>query len=364
MKEYRLGAAKKDRQTSRSEWNPGTFARQTLIAVGITAAVVIALSLMVIAPDVFLLVFSGILLAVLLRSLSDWIAAHTPLSEKGSLAAVIFLLIALFGLIGWSLAPEISKQFSQLIQNLPKMAGQLNQRLSAYGLGRPFLTLKPTAPGELAGSSGLISRLAGLFSTTFGILGSIAIVLFIGIHMAIDPASYRSGVVRIFPFAKRERIGEVLDQIGMTLRWWLIARMIAMVVIGVLTTAGLLFRGIQPALALGVAAGILNFIPYLGPLLSVVPALLIALGHGTHSLIYVALLYLVVQWIDNYFVTPTVEKRAVQLPPALTVTVQLLLGVLIGALGVMLASPLTASLMVIIKLLYIEDTLGDRVKEV
>lgn len=340
-----------------------SFARQTFIAVGITAAVVLSLLLLAAAPDVFLLVFAGILLAVLLRSLSDPVRRHTPLSEGWSLAAVVFLLIALFGLIGWSLAPEISNQFDQLIQNLPRMIHQFNARLTQYEWGRRLLAQTPKAAEQWARPSGLIAGLAGLFSTTFGVLGNIVIVFFIGLYLAVDPASYRNGIVRLFPLDRRTRIKEVLDQIGETLRWWMIARLIAMIVIGVLITAGLWFIGIQPALALGLLAGILNFVPYIGPLLSIIPVLLIALGQEPTKVVYVALLYLVVQWIDNHFVTPVIEKKTVSLLPVFTVAVQLILGVLTGALGVMLASPLTASFLVIVRMLYIEDMLGDSVQQ-
>ncbi len=346
------------------KFNAAVFAKQTLIAVGITTTVVLLLLLIRAAPDVPFLVFAGILVAVLLRSLSQWVKSHTPLSEGWSLAAVLLLMVGLFGLIGWSLAPEISKQIDQLIENLPRMFGQLNQRLSRFEWGQRLLAQTPQAAEQVARPSGLIARIAGLFSTTLGLLASIVIILFIGIHMTLDPGSYRNGVIRLFPHHRRERIGEVLDRIGETLQWWLIARLIAMIVIGVLTTLGLLFLDVQPALALGFLAGVLNFIPYIGPFLSAVPPLLIALGQGPATLLYVALLYLVVQWIDNYFVTPTVEKRAVLLPPALTVTVQVLLGILVGAPGIMLASPLTASLLVIIKMLYIEDALGDPAEQV
>ncbi|MDC4203137.1 MAG: AI-2E family transporter [Candidatus Manganitrophus sp.] len=194
-----------------------------------------------------------------------------PLSEGWSLAAVIFLLIGVVGLIGWSLAPEISRQVDQLIQNLPQMINQLNQRLARFEWGERLLARTPEAAEQMMRPSGLVSRLAGLFSTTLGILASLVIVLFIGIHMAIDPASYRNGVIRLFPFNRRERIREVLDQVGESLRWWLIARVIAMIVIGLLSTFGLLFLDVQPALALGFLAGALNFIPYIGPFLSLFP---------------------------------------------------------------------------------------------
>lgn len=339
------------------------FARKTFIAVGVVGAAVLFFQIIAAARDVFLLVFAGILVAVLFRSLSDWLRAHTPLSEGGALAVVILLLFGLLGGIGWSLAPDISNQFDQLIQSLPRMIHQLNQRLTQHEWGRRLLAQTPKAAEQLSKPAGLIAGLAGLFSTAFGLLGNIVIVFFMGIYLAIDPASYRNGVVRLFPIDRRERIKEVLDQIGETLRWWLIARMIAMVVIGVLITVGLWFIGIQPALALGLLAGILNFIPYIGPILSAVPVLLIAFGQDPAKALYVGVLYLVVQWIDNHFVTPVIEKRTVSLLPVLTVTVQLLLGILTGALGIMLASPLAASLLVVIRMLYIEDALGDSMKQ-
>ncbi|MBI3802693.1 MAG: AI-2E family transporter [Nitrospirae bacterium] len=356
-------------KTEKKELPPSTrsntdlFARKTLVAVGITAAVVILLLLIGAAADVLLLIFAGILLAVLLRSLSDWIASHTPLSAGWSLAAVLFLLLGLFGLCGWSLAPDISQQFDQLIQNIPQMVAQLNRRLMQSQWGQQLLAQTPKAAEQLAKPAGLLSGLAALFSSTFGLLANVVIVFFIGLYLAIDPATYRNGVVRLFPLHRRERIAGVIDQIGETLRWWMIARMVAMIVIGVLTTLGLWFLDIQPALALGIVAGILNFVPYIGPLLSAVPVLLITLGQDPTQLPYALLLYIAVQSIDNHFVTPMVERKAVNLPPVLTVTVQLILGVFVGALGVMFASPLTASLLVAIKMLYVEDTLGDRIEE-
>lgn len=343
--------------------NTHLFVKQTLIAVGIIAAAVILFFVIRSGADVLLLVFAGILMAVLLRSLSDWVAAHTPLSEGWALGAVVLLLLGLFGLCGWSLAPDISKQFDQLMQHLPKMVQQLNERLGQYKWGQQLLAQTPKAAEQLAKPSGMIAGLAGLFSMTFGVLANILIIFFIGIYLAVDPALYRSGIVRLFPLERRERIAEVTGRIGETLRWWMIARLIAMLFIGAATTLGLWFIGIQPALALGLLAGLLNFVPYIGPLLSAVPVLLIALGQDATKVLYVALLYVVIQFIDNHFVTPVVEKRTVLLPPVLTVTVQLILGVLVGAPGVMLASPLAATFMVAIKMLYVEDALGDRIAE-
>ncbi len=318
-----------------SEAPPFTFVRKTLIVVGITAAAALALLIIGAAANVFVLIFAGILVAVLLRSLSNVLSAHTPLSEGVAFAIVLFLLVGLIGLGSWLLAPNIAGQIDQLIQRIPTLIDQLGQRFGQYKWGRRILAQMSSAARLL----GVISGVAGFFSTTFGLIANIVIVLFIGVYTAVNPGIYKTGLARLFPPARRKRVLEVLDEIGYTLQWWLISRLIAMIVISLLTWVGLWYIGIQPALALGLLAGLLNFIPYLGPFLSAVPSLIIALGEGAMTLLYVD-------------------------PPALTVSMQLLLGVLVGPLGVTFASPLTASAIVIIKMLYLEDLLGEKVKEV
>ncbi len=131
-----------------------------------------------------------------------------------------------------------------------------------------------------------------------------------------------------------------------------------MVVNGILTAIGLWFLGIPMALSLALLAGVLNFIPNFGPLIAGIPAVLIALTISPQAALFVGLLYIVVQSVDGYVFTPLVNRRSVELPPALTISAQVILGVLVGGMGVVLAGPLTAMLIVIVRMLYVEDTLG------
>jgi predicted PurR-regulated permease PerM len=133
-----------------------------------------------------------------------------------------------------------------------------------------------------------------------------------------------------------------------------------MAVIGVLTTLGLWIIGIDLAMILGLIAGVLSFIPNIGPIIALIPAILIALISGPDKVIYVMLLYGGVQGIETYMLTPVLQQRMVDLPPALTISMQVLLGVLAGAVGVIVATPITAALMVMGKMWYVEDLLGDR----
>lgn len=185
------------------------------------------------------------------------------------------------------------------------------------------------------------------------------IVFFIGLYLAIDPGRYRTGLIQLAPIDRRERTEQVLNQLGDTLQWWLIGRMVAMVVIGLLTAVGLWLIGVPLALMLGLLAGILNFIPYLGPILSIVPPLLMVVTEGPTMILYVVFLYVAIQAIESYLLTPIIEQKTVSLPPALALSTQVLMGVLFGGLGVIFASPITAVGLKLVKMLYIGDLPGD-----
>ena len=186
------------------------------------------------------------------------------------------------------------------------------------------------------------------------------IALFIGLYGAVAPRTYRNGLLLLVPGPCRERSGEVLDAAGAMLRGWLIGAFIKMTIVGVVTTAGLALLGIPLALALGLIAFLFEFIPFLGPILAAVPAVLVALTIGPMEAVHVGLLYLGVQVAESYVLTPLIDQRSVHLPPALAITTQVLLGTLLGALGVVFAIPLTALGMVLVRMLYIEDFLGEQ----
>ena len=152
---------------------------------------------------------------------------------------------------------------------------------------------------------------------------------------------------------------EVWNAVGDTLRRWLVGRAVLMVVNGVMTAAGLWLLGIPLALTLGTIAGLLNFVPNIGPIIAGVPAVLIAWTMGPMPALYVLVLYIVLQSLDGYVLTPLIQQRTVSLAPALTIAAQLLFGVLAGTMGLLLATPMTAAALVLINKLYLEDVLGD-----
>jgi predicted PurR-regulated permease PerM len=309
--------------------------------------------------DVLLLVFAAVLLAILLRTPADWLAARTPLGVKAALAVVVVALLAAIGFGGWWLVPAVAAQSGELGTAIPAIVGDLQERLRETTFGAWVLD-ESGAPEELIDQQGLLRNVGGLFSTTLGVLAGLVVWLFLGLYMAIDPRLYRDGLLRLVVPSRRARAKQVLGKVGHTLQWWLFSKLVAMVVIGILTTLGLWLLDVPLALALGVIAALLSFIPNLGPTLALVPAVLVVLAEGPAAVAKVVALYLAVQAIESYGLTPFIEQRTISLPPALTMGSQVALGLLVGSLGVFLAAPLVATGIVLTRTLYVEDVLGDR----
>ncbi len=184
-------------------------------------------------------------------------------------------------------------------------------------------------------------------------------MLFLGIYLAVDPDTYIDGIVSLFPHGYRRRAYEVLEAVGYTLSWWIIGQAIDMIAIGTVTALGLWLIGVPLALTLGLLAAIFNIIPNFGPFVSLIPASLLAATNGTGAVLGVLVLYLIAQSLEGYVLQPLIQRQAVRLPPALTITAQVLMGALLGVIGLALAAPLTAALLVIVKMVYVQDVLGD-----
>jgi len=341
------------------------FIRRVLIAVAIVIVALLFISLVYYAFDVLLLFFGGILLAIFLRGLADLTRRYTKLSEGLSVLLVSLLLLIILGGAIALLAPSVAEQVRHLRDELPRSAQQVSAYISQFGWGRTILEQMPSTDEivQKIDTSSLLSRVGGYFSSTVGALGNFFIVILLAIYLAIEPQFYADGFTKLFPFNRRGRVREVLNETGDTLSWWLIGKAASMLFIGLLTWVGLYILGVPLSLTLGLIAGLLSFIPNFGPILSAVPAILLGFIDSPINALYVLILFIIVQIIESNVVTPMIERRTVELPPALTIVTQLTLGALIGGLGLVLATPLLAVVMVLVKMLYIEDVLGDKIRD-
>lgn len=256
------------------------------------------------------------------------------------------------------MAPGIAEQAGELAEKIPQSIERIKEKIEHYSWANSLI--EKADPEKMVGSGrAALSRATGVLSGLLGGLASIVIVVFVGLYGAVEPGLYKKGFLHLVPIAKRKRVSEVFDEINETLRWWLIGKLISMGIIGVMTTLGLWLMDVPLALILGIIAALLTFIPNVGPLLSAVPAVLLGLTESPERALYIALLYIGIQTVESYLITPLIQRKTIQLPPGLTLSSQVLLGVLFSGVGVALATPLTAVAIVATKRLYVEDALGE-----
>ncbi len=308
--------------------------------------------------DVIMVVFSATLFAVILHGLARLLHRKTRLPYGWSLAVVCIVFVAAIVGISWTSGSDIVAQASKLQNALVTQAVALRNQLATWPQGRVLLDYLPSSlGGTQAGTGGqgglmsLGSRIAGsmtgFLGSAFGALGTMAVVLIAGIYFAASPSIYANGILRLVPGKWRGKGREVMLVAAETLWAWVAGQALDMAVVGLLSGIGLWIIGVPLAFSLGFLAALCNFIPYIGAIMGAVPAMLIALSLGLRETAMVAALYCVVQFFEGNVLAPMIQRRAVQMPPGLTVLSQTFFGGIFGFPGLMLASPLTAMLLAV-----------------
>jgi predicted PurR-regulated permease PerM len=240
----------------------------------------------------------------------------------------------------------------------PASGAQADTGARAAREGPPSAT--ETLSSRIGGQMGGVVRyLFPFLQSTIAAVAGLLLIIFLAIYIAADPDMYHAGLMHLFPKPSRGRAGEILSAMATVLRKWLVTQLIAMTVIGAVTTAVLLILDVKAALALGVIAGLLEFIPTIGPILSAFPAVAMGFVDSPQKALYVAVAYIGIQFLENHILIPMLMKGGVNIPPALTILAQALATLLFGFLGLMVAVPLMAATMVAVKMLYVEGVVGD-----
>jgi predicted PurR-regulated permease PerM len=333
----------------------GAFAKRLLLTF-----IVLSLALLLWhAAYMFLLIFAAIIFGVFLNKTGEMISSRTGISIRWGISIVLLFLLVIITAATLFVAPQIAEQVENLYEKMPNSWEQLRSSLSDTRLGSWLSERIPSLKDLIGSLGGLMRKATSWIYSGFGALFSFLIVLVIGIYLAYDADLFILGIVKLVSKDKRSRARRTLHGVGVTLYWWLIGRFCSMAIIAIFTVIGLWLIGMPMALTLGLFAGVMTFIPNLGPIISVIPAILLALQDGWAQVGYVAALYAGIQVIESYVITPIIQRQVIAMPPALILCGQIVMGVLQGILGVLLATPLVAVTIVLVKLLYIEDVLGD-----
>jgi len=310
--------------------------------------------------DVILLIFAAILFAVILRIPGDWVHKHTPLSMRWATIVSLIVLVSLFVVIGIVVSPNVSRQMERISTQFPIYFERINQNLQSYPWAQQLLNRVKNLPASLAdvgGVGNILEQVSGIFSGVVGVAANLIIFLVLSIYFAYEPRSYLNGVIRLIPPQNRQRAEEVIAATGEALKWWLIGRLIAMLILGVLVGVGLAVIGVPLAGSLGFITGLLSFVPIIGGIVAFFPAGFVALAESPLMFFYVFLLYLGGQTLENYLLTPIVQRQTVSLAPAVALIIQLVMGIIAGPVGIALAYPVAVVGQVLVRELYIKDLL-------
>lgn len=387
-------------------WRSIDILRATALIVG----VLLVLLLMWVAREIVLTAFIGVLFGLAVSSGAGQLV-RLRIPRGLAAAVVVFGFIGILGGIVALVAPALSEQASELRTRLPQAVDRLQMWVNSRpGLADIVLGGHQTAPSLASGSAtpavraaatraadstaaakaavaqaalvkaaadsanasvptlrqrvskvlgGATHYLFPFLTSTVTVAVGIFLVMVLSIYIGADPELYHRGLMHLFPHGSRKRLGIVLSRVATVLRKWLVTQLIAMIVIGVATTLALLLLHVKAAFALGVIAALLEFIPTIGPILSAVPGIAMGIVDSPQKALSVTLAYLVIQQLEGHLLIPMLMKEGMDLPPALTIVAQGVMALLFGFLGLLVAVPMLAAVLVFVKLLYVEPIIGD-----
>jgi predicted PurR-regulated permease PerM len=340
-----------DQRIPRSTLSDLHFAKRVIITLGIGAFGYF----LWLASDVLLLVFASLLFAILLRTLASSLHKFAYVGERWALPLATILFFVSVAAFVFIFGAQVGGQLAQLTDRLPEAIDAAGQRVGVQNAARQIEDAISAEAG-----SGVLSRITRWSYSLFGALGNVALVLVAAVYFAADPGVYRRGFAMLFPPDQQERVFNALDATGGVLRHWLGGQLLTMLLVGGGSALAYWMLGLPSPIALGLIAGVTNFIPFLGPFMSAIPPLVFAFAMDTHTVLWTLAAVVLIQQMEGNVITPLIQKRAVALPPALGIFAIIVFGVVFGIVGVFLAVPLAAAVLVLVRNLWVRETLQAR----
>lgn len=325
------------------------FLRRAIIVLGLIAVAALAFVL----REVLLAAFAAVLVAIIIASATHLVSHVTRAGYKVSLGIAALLILSVLGLTLFLLWPMVQEQMPALLDRVLQSLGQLEDTLGIR---------LPDSAQELADSvAGFTEQLWSIVMTAIGTLAGavsgLVLVVAAGLFIAVEPKRYVHGLVLMFPVSWHQRVSEVLRTIGDGLGKWLQAQILAMILVGTLTGIGAWIIGLPSPIALGLIAGIGEFVPIIGPLFALLPAALVAIGEGGNLIWWTIGLYILVQQLEGNLITPLLQQRMASVPPVFLLFALAGFGLMFGIVGIILAAPLTVALYILINEVYLKDIL-------
>lgn len=302
--------------------------------------------------NLWLLIFGAIVIATVLRALAEPIIRYTPLGDGPAVFAALVLLLTVFGLTIYLFGREIAEQAQGLTAQVTGAWANLQTQLAGSEIGR-LIQSQMTAAGQQAG--GMLSRLPVIAGNVLSSLADFVVALIGGIILAINPRRYRDAVVFLFPSRHHDRIRDGMNAAGHALRLWFIGQFISMIIVGTAVGAGLAVIGRPSALALGLLAGLAQFVPLVGPTVSAGTGLLLAAVDGVPAALLTLVVYLGVSQTEANIITPMIQRRVAEVPMVLTLFAVIGFAGLLGPMGVVFAMPLTVMGYTMIRRAYVRE---------
>ncbi len=327
-----------------------SFKNKVWIAAGILLLIILIAYLFATLLNLLLLVLAGALMAIYFHGFADVLKRKLKIgSPYGLILSVVFNVVVI-GLFFWFVGDRLNSQLDELSSKLPQTVANAKQWLSEKPLGQKVLNYATNTLDS--GKTGAVIKT--FFSSTFGILSDLYIVILLGMFFTASPAIYRKGVIHLISTKGKATAEKLWNEIHHVLKNWLKGQIFGFFFIAILTGLGLWLLGMPLVLALALVAGLLNFIPNFGPLIALIPAALLGLMQGPNTALLVVGLFTLIQIIQSTVTQPLIQKKMVSVPPALLVFGQVAMGVIAGFWGVLLATPLVAIVMTLVNRLYVE----------